>query len=376
MKKLLLSSVALFGLSATAMAADLPRRTVVAPAPFVAVPVFTWTGFYIGVNAGYGFDTRDRDDDTFGFNSFGSGLSVQTNAGLAPVVPLSGFNTFGLNGFDRREREGFVGGGQIGYNFQFTPGSGCVMGIEADIQYADFNRRDDDNFFGFGGFGSNNGIFTAATVLPNGPGSGILPPTGVGNVALFDGGLNGVGNHFGRRDFDWFATVRGRLGYAFDRMLIYATGGVAFRDTDNGDDFNRFGFGTGIASGAALAGTGFYTTGNAAIAGSAVIPTNAGFFLEDRNDIGWTVGGGIEYAFTGGFLGFNNVTAKIEGLYVNFEDDRRRNGFFGGGNVVGVSNTGAAVFSDQFAGSGFNNHRNRDDFAVIRAGLNFKFGGF
>jgi outer membrane immunogenic protein len=169
--------------------------------------------------------------------------------------------------------------------------------------------------------------------------------------------------------------VRGRLGYAFDRLLIYATGGVAFRDTDNGDDFNGFGFGTGFASGAALAGTGFYTTGAAAIAGSAVIPTNAGFFLEDRNDIGWTVGGGIEYAFTGGFLGFNNVTAKIEGLYVNFEDDRRRNGFFGGGNVVGVSNTGAAVFSDQFAGSGFNNHRNRDDFAVIRAGLNFKFGG-
>jgi outer membrane immunogenic protein len=389
MKKLLLSSVALLGLTATALAADLPRRTVVAPAPvpFVAVPVFTWTGFYVGVNAGYGFSDRDDDDlfnNGFGFGGFGSGLSVQTNAGLAPVVPLSGFNTFGLNGFNRREREGFVGGGQIGYNFQFTPGSGFVIGLEADIQYADFNRRDDDDFFGFGGFGgfgSNNGIFTAATVLPNGPGSGILPPTGVGNgalgnVALFDGGLNSF-NRFDRHNFDWFATVRGRLGYAFDRLLIYATGGVAFRDTDNGDDFNGFGFGTGIASGAALAGTGFYTTGAAAIAGSAVIPTNAGFFFDDRNrnDVGWTVGGGIEYAFTGGFLGFNNVTAKIEGLYVNFEDDRRNNGFFGGGNVVGVSNTGAAVFSDQFAGSGFNNDRNRDDFAVIRAGLNFKFGG-
>src|SRR5215217_9711485 len=201
MKKLLLSSVALFGLSTAAMAADLPRRQYVAPAPVpvVAVPVFTWTGFYVGVNAGYGFSTEDRNDDTFGFSNFGSGLSVQTNAGLAPVVPLSGFNTFGLNGFNRREREGFVGGGQIGYNFQFTPGSGFVIGLEADIQYADFNRRDDDDFFGgggfggFGGFGSNNGIFTAATVLPNGPGSGILPPTGVGNgalgnVALFDGG--------------------------------------------------------------------------------------------------------------------------------------------------------------------------------------------
>src|SRR5215207_7182487 len=226
MKKLLLSSVALLGLSATALAADLPRRTVVAPAPvpFVAVPVFTWTGFYVGVNAGNGFG---------GFGGFGgSGLSVQTNAGLQPVVPLTGFNNFGFNGFDNgRNRDGFTGGGQIGYNFQFTPGSGFVFGIEADIQYTDFGRNRDDNFFGFGGFGgfgSNNGIFTAATVLPNGAGSGILPPTGVGNgalgnVALFDGGLNGF-NRFDRRDFDWFATVRGRLGYAFDRLLIYATG--------------------------------------------------------------------------------------------------------------------------------------------------------
>jgi outer membrane immunogenic protein len=61
MKKILLSSVALLGLTAGAFAADLPSRRV-APAPYVAVPVFTWTGFYVGVNAGYGFSDNDRNN--------------------------------------------------------------------------------------------------------------------------------------------------------------------------------------------------------------------------------------------------------------------------------------------------------------------------
>src|SRR5215210_7989646 len=387
MKKLLLSSVALFGLTAGALAADLPRRQYVAPAPvpYVAVPVFTWTGFYVGVNAGYGFDTRDRNDDTFGFNNFGSGLSVQTNAGLAPVVPLSGFNSFG-NGFsNRNEREGFVGGGQVGYNFQFTPGSGFVFGIEADIQYTDFGRRHDDEFGfgGFGGFGSGNGIFTAATVAPIAAGSGIAGPTGVGNgalgnVALFNGGGNGFNGGFNNNNrMDWFATVRGRLGYAIDRLMIYGTGGIAFKDRNRNDDFGFGGFGTGIPNGASLLCTGFFVNNAAAFAGGLQGPTNTsfGFFNDRRNDdFGYAVGGGVEYDFTNGFLGFNNVTAKIEGLYVSFDRDRNRNGFFGGGNVVGVSNTGAAVVDSQLVGFG-DNRRNRDDFAVVRAGLNFKFGG-
>ena len=105
-------------------------------------------------------------------------------------------------------------------------------------------------------------------------------------MALFNGGLNGFGNGFNQFDRnrpEWFATVRGRVGYAWDRLLIYATGGVAFRDDNNNDCSNGFGcgfgFGTGIASGAALVGTGFYTTPGAAIAGNAVVPTNAGFFF-------------------------------------------------------------------------------------------------
>jgi outer membrane immunogenic protein len=194
-------------------------------------------------------------------------------------------------------------------------------------------------------------------------------------VALFNGGNGLFGNDFNRNRSDWFATVRGRLGYAWDRLLIYATGGVAFRDNNN-NDRNFFGFGNGITSGASLVGTGFYRTAGAAAVGATVVPSNTFGFFNDRNnnDVGWTVGGGLEYAFT------NNLTAKIEGLYVSFDRNRNdNNGFFLGNNVVGVSNTGAAITAGQLGfgtGLGFDNRRNRDDFAVVRAGLNYKFGTF
>ncbi len=69
MKKLLLATVAVFGFAGAAAAADLPSRY--APPPMVAaVPVFTWTGFYVGVNAGYGWNTNDNNnyfDPVFGY---------------------------------------------------------------------------------------------------------------------------------------------------------------------------------------------------------------------------------------------------------------------------------------------------------------------
>jgi len=381
MKKLLLSSVALFGLSTAALAADLPRRQYVAPAPIIAVPVFTWTGFYVGVNAGAAFRDNNRDNtcfDSFGFgfgDCFGgSALAVRTNAGLAPVVPVTGFNALGLGlGLNNRQNNDvvFAGGGQIGYNYQFTPGAGWVIGVEADIQGLANNNRNDD-FLALGGLGGFNGIFTAAPVAPIAPGSGIANPTGVGNgalgnVALFSRGPLGRSLDISR--LDWFATVRGRLGYAWDRFLIYATGGVAFTDRgNNGDDFGAFGGGFGIPSGASLVGTGFYTSPAAAFSGNLVAPTNV--FLtnsNNNNNVGWTVGGGVEWAFA------YNWTAKIEGLYVSFDRNRNNNTGFIGGEVVGVSNTGAQVTAGQL---GFNNRRDRDDFGVVRVGVNYKFGTY
>jgi outer membrane immunogenic protein len=52
MKKFLLSSVAFLGLATGAMAADLPSRTAPMAPMISAVPVFTWTGFYIGAQVG------------------------------------------------------------------------------------------------------------------------------------------------------------------------------------------------------------------------------------------------------------------------------------------------------------------------------------
>src|SRR4051794_6055146 len=127
MKKLLLSTVALAGLTAGAMAADLPRRAV-APAPFVAVPVFTWTGFYIGANVGAGWNSRDRNDG--GFFDFDRNLLVPTALGPAPVVPVNGgfgFNNgFGIGG--RNNDVAILGGVQAGFNWQMAPGNGFVFG--------------------------------------------------------------------------------------------------------------------------------------------------------------------------------------------------------------------------------------------------------
>jgi outer membrane immunogenic protein len=169
MKKILYAAVATLALSAgaatAAQAADVITEQAPAPAP-VAVPVFSWTGVYLGANLGYGWANAGDDDD------------------------------------------GFVGGGQIGYNYEFD--NHLVLGIEGD--------------------------------------------------------MDATGMQFDGNDVDYTITGRARLGYAFDRWMVYGTGGIAY----------------------AKAG--------------------------DLDDTGWTAGGGVEWAAT------DHIVTGLEYLHYGFSD--------------------------------------------------------
>jgi outer membrane immunogenic protein len=180
------------------------------------VAVFSWDGFYAGGNVGYAWGTVN-----------GGPPRIFDSLANPPVL----FTTLAPYNFDV---DGIVGGGQIGYNLQFGQ---WVIGVETDFQGA-----------GLSGGGSS------ATRIP-----------GIG-IAL-------------NSDIDWFGTVRGRLGYALDRVLIYGTGGFAYGNLE-----------------------------------TTLVLTEAGvpFSRTDKaTHTGWTAGGGIEAALGTGW------SAKIEYLHID-----------------------------------------------------------
>ena len=276
MKKVLLASAALLSFASLAQAADLPRKSV-APVAYLP-PAFTWTGFYAGVNAGAAIGAGGSRN---GFTPSGAFL----NPAAFPAGSLGLLNNRG------RDDTGFQGGGQIGYNMQYGQ---FVFGAETDIQYRDTSGNRSNGAvgipFAFGGPAPSSVTFT---------------------------GRNGGDNYYG--------TVRGRLGFAYDRALFYATGGLAY----GGSQDNQ----AATFTNAAGAQTIF-----------------SGTRRSDTN-IGYALGGGVEYAFT------NNITAKAEYLYVDLSDNKNR--FATSANPLA-------------AGYSFTS-RGEDTFHVVRAGLNYKF---
>jgi outer membrane immunogenic protein len=170
MKRTLIASAAVASLLAatSAFAADLP---VYSKAPVVAV--YDWTGLYIGTNLGYSWGRGSTD---------GTSSGTAVTSGNPPVTtPVAGLLT------GRADVNGFIGGGQLGYNWQR---GAWVFGLEGDIQFS--NER-----------GSGNVVCSLGVTVC---------PTFTRDYKL-----------------DWFGTTRGRIGYLpAERILLYATGGLAY----------------------------------------------------------------------------------------------------------------------------------------------------
>jgi outer membrane immunogenic protein len=250
-----------FGGVQMASAADMAvkARPMVAP-----VTTYTWTGCYIGVNAGAGWSR----------SSFDSVMDPGTHLGLAAnVAAVSAAGTGSA-----RDDGNFIGGGQIGCNWQ--TGS-WVIGIEGDF---DAFRAD---------------------------------PTLVGTGVLTTGDTFVITNSV---TTNWLATVRPRLGWAFDRSLLYITGGLAV---------------TNIKYTQTYADTLFAAAGTSS---------------SSQTKAGWTIGGGWEYAFT------NNWSMKAEYLFVHFSSVST------GGIVVSTSGGTNAL-------SGTADLREH----IARIGLNYRF---
>ncbi len=129
---------------------------------------------------------------------------------------------------------GIMGGIQAGYNYQFDS---IVLGLEGDVSFGDV----DD----------------------------VVYPTIVGFPARVE------------PEIEWMATIRGRLGWAWDRTLFYATGGVAFTDVKAKIDAGP-----------------------------------AGSDSDKSSYFGWTVGGGVEHAVS------DSISLKAEYLYADFGKEK------------------------------------------------------
>jgi outer membrane immunogenic protein len=165
MRRFLFSGLGVFAMLALPLDARAADLAPVTKAP--AVAVFNWTGFYLGANAGYGW-ARNTEAIT-AVNDF-SGL-VGGNF-IATSLPI--------------EAQGFVGGGQIGYNWQVNPR--WVVGLETDLAWTDIK------------------------------GSVSVPgPNDTSRIMT------------GTQKLDWLGTARGRLGITpAERILLFVTGGFAY----------------------------------------------------------------------------------------------------------------------------------------------------
>src|SRR3984893_9668087 len=222
---------------------------------------FSWTGLYIGMHVGgtwsqYDLGAFDTDVDVF-----------EQNFGFERVPTGPGdILSYSTPAVDAGSSDSVIGGGQIGYNFQFGH---FVFGLEGDFSGMNTGRtsvfRDTaDSFFFFGSTSAFTQLTTQRDVETN-----------------------------------WMGSGRGRLGWANGPVLLYVTGGVAFAEVGV-SQFDR-------------AATTFFVPGQVPPLGAEGIPPNSVIIThtdrhgrvhdetisrlrnhDDSDQLGWTGGGGVQ----------------------------------------------------------------------------------
>jgi outer membrane immunogenic protein len=278
-------------LASQAFAADMPVK---APPPPPAAPAPSWTGFYVGGEVGGAWSDPH--------------LSYSPNDGPAAVLVygqfgLAGEQPFAANSF---KMSGVTGGLEGGYNWQINPN--WLVGIETD-----FNGS------------SLKGTGSSTTLIQTGP--------------VFNQTINV------NQTFDWYGTLRGRLGFLpSNNLLLFGTGGLAYGRVIESGLFT--------ANGPTLAGYGATfppfswecgTNGSTCFAGTS-----------SQIRVGYTLGGGLEWLF------WQKWSVKAEYQYVNLGSAPLRF------TAIGLAGAGTIH-------SSFNANFARDDFQVVRGGVNYHF---
>ena len=291
---LLLSSV-------SSVAADLPsiKSAPAAPAPM-------WTGFYAGMNAGYGFGTANNAQNY----GWGNPNEYWVNNGF----PIDAAAFAAANSYLGRDiaQGGFIGGGQVGYNYQYA--QSFLVGFEADMQGA-----------GISGQGAARGIAPASTA----DGRFFV----FGSSDVIQAGIS------------WMGTARGRLGYLVTpTVMMYATGGLAYGGTYIKTFSNTYGFSTYYGGGA----------------DRAIWTQNS----QQNFNVGWTAGAGAEWMMS------PNWSIKGEALYYDLGNTSVSNTAYyaqgaGAANDLFGGSTTRAYYQGFIARAGVNYHFNLGSISAV-----------
>jgi len=184
----------LFGVAALTAGAAANAADMLVKAPPPVASLYDWSGFYAGVNAGVAWDRGQFNGGDLALEPvLFTDVTGSFTGAPGTIVAIPGTFAVPVAYASQSNNAAFIGGGQFGYNRQ---AGRIVYGLEADVQ------------------GTN---------------------TSENYMAVFSQTFTGVTSNVTRSltanvrlDRSWEASLRGRLGYAWDRLLVFGTAGVSF----------------------------------------------------------------------------------------------------------------------------------------------------